>query len=43
MAESIQLGDAGSGTCWEVLDQLVKNFAAAVDDPERTLCVPLRR
>ena len=43
MAESIQLGDAGSGTRWEVLDQLVKNFAAAVDDPDRTLCVPLRR
>ena len=43
MAESIQLGDAGSGTRWEVLDQLVKNFAAAVDDPERTLSVPLRR
>jgi CRISPR-associated protein Cas1 len=43
MAEPIQLGEAGSGPRWEVLDQLVKSFATAVDDPDRTLCVPLRR
>jgi CRISP-associated protein Cas1 len=43
MAEPIQLGDAGSGPRWEVLDQLVKSFAAAVDDPDRQLGVPLRR
>jgi|688.fasta_scaffold119524_2 CRISPR-associated protein Cas1 len=43
MAEPIQLGTAGSGPRWEVLDQLVKSFAAAVDDPDRALAVPLRR
>jgi CRISPR-associated protein Cas1 len=43
MAEPIQLGDTGSGPRWEVLDQLVKSFAAAVDDPDRPLSVPLRR
>jgi CRISPR-associated protein Cas1 len=43
MAESIQLGDAGSGPRWVILDQLVKNFAAAVDNPDRTLSIPLRR
>lgn len=43
MAEPIQLGESGSGPRWEVLDQLVKSFAAAVDDPDRNLTVPLRR
>jgi CRISPR-associated protein Cas1 len=43
MAEPIQLGEAGSGPRWQVLDQLVKSFAAAVDDPDRLLCIPLRR
>ncbi len=43
MAEPIQLSNGGSGPRWEVLDQLVKSFAAAVDDPDRPLCVPLRR
>ena len=43
MAEPIKLGAAGSGPRWEVLDQLVKSFAAAVDDPDRTLNVPQRR
>ena len=43
MAEPIQLGDACSGPRWEVLDQLVKSFAAAVDDPDRPLRIPLRR
>ncbi|MFM7269082.1 MAG: hypothetical protein ACKOZT_10960, partial [Cyanobium sp.] len=43
MAEPIQLGEAGSGTRWELLDQLDRSFAAAVDDPDRNLTVPLRR
>jgi len=43
MAEPIQLGSAGSGPRWEVLDQLVKSFATVVDDPHRDLQVPLRR
>ncbi|MFM9101221.1 MAG: hypothetical protein ACKOPS_07745 [Cyanobium sp.] len=43
MAEPIQLAKAGSGPRWEVLDQLVKSFAAAVDDSDRPLDVPLRR
>ena len=43
MAEPIQLGETGRGPRWEVLDQLVKSFAAAVDDPDQMLRVPLRR
>jgi CRISPR-associated protein Cas1 len=43
MDEPIQLGETGRGPRWEVLDQLVKSFAAAVDDPDRMLRVPLRR
>ena len=43
MAMPIQLADATKGPRWELLDQLVKSFSAVVDDPERTLAVPLRR
>ena len=43
MSEPLQLGHAGSGPRWEGLDQLVKSFAAVVDDPDRDLQVPLRR
>ncbi len=43
MAEPIQADTAASGPRWEVLDQLVKSFAAVVDDPDQALAVPLRR
>jgi CRISPR-associated protein Cas1 len=43
MAEPITLADGSHGLRWEVLDQLVRGFARFVDDPERSLPVPLRR
>jgi CRISPR-associated protein Cas1 len=43
MAESIQLDDTPTGPRWELLDRLVTNFVAVVDDPNRDLLVPLRR
>lgn len=43
MAETITLSDRNQGLRWEVLDQLVSSFARFVDDPQRSLTVPLRR
>lgn len=48
MAEPIQVGQQADGSSclgprWELLDQLVQNYARVVDDPDQQLVVPLRR